>query len=51
MKEMKLFKNWFIGWYPMFHNWGIVRYEEDSDTDVEIGFGSLQIVHYREGRV
>ena len=48
MKEIRVFKNWFIGWFPMFHNWGIAYPKADSDTDIEISFGSLQIIHYRE---
>ena len=47
MKEIKLFNGWCIGWYPLFHNWGITHYAEDSDTDVEVAFGNLQLIHYR----
>ena len=49
MKEIKLFDNWTIGYYPHFADWRIGKMGEDSDTDFEICLGKIQLCHWKAG--
>ena len=47
MKEIKLFRNWTIGWYPLFTKWFIGKSAPDNDTSFEICLGNLHICQWR----